>query len=439
MRLLADGEAIVDVPPKLSARTQVFATGQGRKTATDAHSVALVGTQMAGLRPVVNDEQQTLLRSLPKDLSPHVVADGRRFERWFRWLRGLMTRAKIERMVEVTGPRVPDTQRASVIAGRLLALGLSLMWGVFGFGLIDLETALPPGHPGFREHWFLEGSWGFFVTALVIVPLLVVVLEPARAYATIGQLHVVAACCAAAAVLCLDGKLLALPIALEVTAWAVWGSLRGLAKRVAQGAPIGRETRLWWPLALVVGTYGALPLLFGSDAYTVKVLGILAGVLGLATWLAYAPTRLVEDGAPRVRSWPIWTGVLVSAGAWTWYAVSMAAAFWDGTRYAGAVDRISAQSGFALAVGLLPVVATLGCLPIRLPVWTASAAGAGLGSVAILYPNQLASPGAAWGLAAIIWFVVSVAVAETALRRRSARPTRAQLPARAHRGHRGRR
>ena len=44
MRLLADHEQVVDVPPKLSARTRVFATGQGRKTdATDAHSVALVG------------------------------------------------------------------------------------------------------------------------------------------------------------------------------------------------------------------------------------------------------------------------------------------------------------------------------------------------------------------------------------------------------------
>ena len=43
IRLLADGEQVVDVPPKLSARTRVFATGQGRKTdATDAHSVALV-------------------------------------------------------------------------------------------------------------------------------------------------------------------------------------------------------------------------------------------------------------------------------------------------------------------------------------------------------------------------------------------------------------
>ncbi len=65
VRLLATGEEVVDVPPKLSARTRVLATGQGRKTdATDAHSVALVGTRMAGLRPVVNDEQLAVLRIL---------------------------------------------------------------------------------------------------------------------------------------------------------------------------------------------------------------------------------------------------------------------------------------------------------------------------------------------------------------------------------------
>jgi transposase len=65
MRLLAASEQVIDVPPKLSARARVFSTGQGRKTdATDAHSVALVGTRMAGLRPVVNDEQLAALRVL---------------------------------------------------------------------------------------------------------------------------------------------------------------------------------------------------------------------------------------------------------------------------------------------------------------------------------------------------------------------------------------
>jgi len=65
MRLAADGQAVIDVPPKLSARARVFSTGQGRKTdATDAHSVALVGTRMTGLRPVVAEDQLAVLRML---------------------------------------------------------------------------------------------------------------------------------------------------------------------------------------------------------------------------------------------------------------------------------------------------------------------------------------------------------------------------------------
>ena len=65
MRLLADGEEVVDVPPRLSARARVFSTGQGRKTdTTDAHSVALVGTRVAGLRAVVADDQLTVIRML---------------------------------------------------------------------------------------------------------------------------------------------------------------------------------------------------------------------------------------------------------------------------------------------------------------------------------------------------------------------------------------
>src|SRR5262245_12490023 len=64
-RLIAAGEPVVDVPAKLSARMRVFATGQGRKTdQTDAHSIALVGVRMSGLRAVVDDEQLELLRLL---------------------------------------------------------------------------------------------------------------------------------------------------------------------------------------------------------------------------------------------------------------------------------------------------------------------------------------------------------------------------------------
>jgi transposase len=56
------------VPPKLSAEVRVYATGQGRKTdatdATDAHSIALAGTRVAGLRPVVADADLDVLRLL---------------------------------------------------------------------------------------------------------------------------------------------------------------------------------------------------------------------------------------------------------------------------------------------------------------------------------------------------------------------------------------
>ena len=62
-RLVADGEDVVDVPAKMSARVRIFTTGQGRKTdATDAHSIALVGVRMSGLRPVVSNEQLEVLR-----------------------------------------------------------------------------------------------------------------------------------------------------------------------------------------------------------------------------------------------------------------------------------------------------------------------------------------------------------------------------------------
>lgn len=52
-RLVADGEPVVDVPAKLSARARMFSTGHGRKTdVTDAHSVAVVALRTRGLRPV---------------------------------------------------------------------------------------------------------------------------------------------------------------------------------------------------------------------------------------------------------------------------------------------------------------------------------------------------------------------------------------------------
>src|SRR4051794_26060495 len=64
-RLLADGETVVDVPAKLSARVRVFDTGNARKTdATDAHAVAMVALRTPGLNKLDYDEELVALRLL---------------------------------------------------------------------------------------------------------------------------------------------------------------------------------------------------------------------------------------------------------------------------------------------------------------------------------------------------------------------------------------
>jgi transposase len=64
-RLVADGEPVLDVPAKLSARVRVFDTGQGRKTdPVDAHSVAMAGLRSPGLRQVAADDATVVLRLL---------------------------------------------------------------------------------------------------------------------------------------------------------------------------------------------------------------------------------------------------------------------------------------------------------------------------------------------------------------------------------------
>src|SRR5690348_9269848 len=64
-RLVADGETVLDVPAKLSARVRVFDTGQGRKTdPVDAHSVAVAGLRSPGLRQVRVDDATVVLRLL---------------------------------------------------------------------------------------------------------------------------------------------------------------------------------------------------------------------------------------------------------------------------------------------------------------------------------------------------------------------------------------
>jgi transposase len=62
-RLVADGETVLDVPPKLSTRARIFDRGHGRKNdPTDARTVAVVAIRTKGLREVVLDDELIALR-----------------------------------------------------------------------------------------------------------------------------------------------------------------------------------------------------------------------------------------------------------------------------------------------------------------------------------------------------------------------------------------
>jgi transposase len=64
-RLRADGERVVDVPAKLSARARLFDTGHNRKPdAHDAHAVAVVAVRTSGLRVLSYDVELEALRML---------------------------------------------------------------------------------------------------------------------------------------------------------------------------------------------------------------------------------------------------------------------------------------------------------------------------------------------------------------------------------------
>jgi hypothetical protein len=64
-QLLADGEQVVDVPARLSARARLLDTGHNRKTdANDGHSVAVAAVRAKQLRVLDHDPQLEALRML---------------------------------------------------------------------------------------------------------------------------------------------------------------------------------------------------------------------------------------------------------------------------------------------------------------------------------------------------------------------------------------
>jgi transposase len=167
-RLLADGERVLDVPAKLSARVRVFDVGHGRKTdATDAHAVVMAALRDRGsLRELSLEQRLVVLRLLADrrdelsraraqglnrlhrlmtDLVPGGVPVKKSVPQYQALLAGLRPRDLIGRTVRrLAADQVADLVR---VDARLKALKAELKQAVLDSGshLMDLPGIGPAG------------------------------------------------------------------------------------------------------------------------------------------------------------------------------------------------------------------------------------------------------------------------------------------------------
>jgi transposase len=86
-RLVGDGEQVLDVPAKLSARVRVLSTGHGRKSDPhDAVSVAVAARSVPSLRQVGVEDQAVVLHLLTKRRQDLVAARTQTINRLHRLL-----------------------------------------------------------------------------------------------------------------------------------------------------------------------------------------------------------------------------------------------------------------------------------------------------------------------------------------------------------------
>ena len=118
-RLVADGEPVVDVPAKLSARARVFSTGQGRKTdPVGAHSVALAGLRSSGLRVIAVDDAMVALRLLADRRDELGVARSQTINRLHRLLLELLPGGAKKFLSAAQAKELLATIRPRDIAGK---------------------------------------------------------------------------------------------------------------------------------------------------------------------------------------------------------------------------------------------------------------------------------------------------------------------------------
>ncbi len=163
-RLIADGEEVVDVPAKLSARARVFSTGQGRKTdATDAHSIAVVALRTPNLRAVTVDGEHVALRLLADRRDELGVRRTKTVNRIHKLLLELMpggtkkflSAAQAKALVATVRPRdvVGKTRRRIVVALIDELAVTDKLIKAANEELTELVTASGVAVGGFAGHW----------------------------------------------------------------------------------------------------------------------------------------------------------------------------------------------------------------------------------------------------------------------------------------------
>jgi transposase len=118
-RLIADGETVLDVPPKLASRARALAVGHGRKNDPgDARTIAVVAVRTPGLRRVELDDERVALRLLSDRRGELVDARTQTVNRLHRLLMDLVPAGAARKLTVRTAKALLATVRPRDVAGR---------------------------------------------------------------------------------------------------------------------------------------------------------------------------------------------------------------------------------------------------------------------------------------------------------------------------------
>jgi hypothetical protein len=235
----------------------------------------------------------------------------------------------------------------------------------------------------------LEGGWGLVLSLLVAVPFFVVFLNPAARKAALGEVAVVGAAIGVTGVLARQPHFLIVTLILLFFASLLAWMLRGLSAT--------RRPGRWHFSPVVLPLGGAVVSFVLGHIALAAWLAVVGAVYGLAVFLSrWNASRTSPSRLPLVTAA---TGAL----PWIWYAADMIEAAKQGRE----------PTDITMGLDHWPMMAALSIALVALAAWgapvpaaTAGIAAMAFGAIALAHPHQPASPGTAWGTAALFWGLV---------------------------------